>query len=122
MMQIQPNNNWDEVNIDTPVRKETLGWTNAKKMKKIELHFAKIMETLGLDLEDDSLHDTPKRVAKMYVEEIFSGLNPENKPQISLFENKYGYKGMLVEKDITLYSNCEHHFVPIIEEVHMYVR
>lgn len=119
MMQIQPNNNWDEVNIDTPVRKETLGWTNAKKMKKIELHFAKIMETLGLDLEDDSLHDTPKRVAKMYVEEIFSGLNPENKPQISLFENKYGYKGMLVEKDITLYSNCEHHFVPIIGKVHV---
>jgi GTP cyclohydrolase I len=77
------------------------------------------METLGLDLKDDSLKDTPKRVAKMYVKEIFSGLSPKNKPKISLFENKYGYTKMLVEKDITVYSNCEHHFVPIIGKAHV---
>jgi GTP cyclohydrolase I len=70
-------------------------------------------------LNDDSLNGTPKRVAKMYVQEIFSGLNPENKPKIALFENKYKYKEMLVEKDITFYSNCEHHFVPIIGKAHV---
>jgi GTP cyclohydrolase I len=89
------------------------------KMKKIEFHFKEIMETLGLDLKDDSLKGTPKRVAKMYVKEIFSGLDPKNKPQIALFENKYKYKQMLVEKDITFYSNCEHHFVPIIGKAHL---
>ena len=77
------------------------------------------MHTLGLNLNDDSLSGTPKRVAKMFVKEIFSGLNPNNKPDISLFENKYGYKEMLIEKDITLYSNCEHHFVPIVGKVHV---
>lgn len=93
--------------------------SDAEKIKKIEFHFSKIMETLGLDLTDDSLRNTPNRVAKMYVNEIFSGLKPENKPKISLFENNYGYKRMLVEKDITLYSNCEHHFVPIIGKAHV---
>ncbi|WP_353137829.1 GTP cyclohydrolase I FolE [Pseudopedobacter sp.] len=77
------------------------------------------MRTLGLDLRDDSLIGTPKRVAKMFVKELFSGLNPKNKPEISLFENRYGYKNMLIEKDISLYSNCEHHFVPIIGKVHV---
>lgn len=90
-----------------------------EKIAIIQFHFSKIMETLGLDLTDESLSDTPNRVAKMYVMEIFSGLKPENKPEISLFENKYGYKRMLVEKDITLYSNCEHHFVPIIGKAHV---
>lgn len=90
-----------------------------EKIKEIEYHFTKIMQALGLDLQDDSLRGTPKRVAKMYVEEIFSGLNPKNKPSISLFENKYHYQKMLVEKDITLYSHCEHHFVPIIGKVHV---
>lgn len=89
------------------------------KIKIIEHHFAKIMQTLDLDLYDDSLSGTPKRVAKMFVNEMFSGLNPENKPDVSLFENKYNYKRMLIEKDITLYSNCEHHFVPIIGKVHV---
>ena len=93
--------------------------TDTEKMNQIEFHFTKIMETLGLDLSDDSLQDTPRRVAKMYVKEIFSGLDPANKPSISLFENKYGYKKMLVEKNITLYSHCEHHFVPIIGKVHV---
>jgi GTP cyclohydrolase I len=90
-----------------------------EKIEEIKYHFGKIMQTLGLDLHDDSLKGTPLRVAKMYVEEIFSGLNPENKPAISLFDNKYAYKQMLVEKNITLYSNCEHHFVPIIGKVHV---
>lgn len=89
------------------------------KIQKITEHFEQIMLTLGLDMDDDSLRDTPKRVAKMYVKEIFSGLNPENKPSISLFDNKYNYNKMLVEKDITLHSNCEHHFVPIIGKVHV---
>lgn len=89
------------------------------KIEKIAQHFEQIMLTMGLDMEDDSLKDTPRRVAKMYVNEIFSGLNPKNKPTISLFENKYNYKKMLVEKDITLHSNCEHHFVPIIGKVHV---
>lgn len=90
-----------------------------EKIEKIAYYFGEIMDTLGLDLSDDSLHDTPKRVAKMYVKEIFSGLNPDNKPDISLFENKYNYRRMLVEKNITLYSNCEHHFVPIIGRAHV---
>ena len=77
------------------------------------------MHTLGLDLTDDSLKGTPQRVAKMYVQEIFSGLNPANKPKIALFENKYKYQQMLVEKDISFYSNCEHHFVPIIGKAHI---
>ncbi len=93
--------------------------TDDQKIEKIAYHFREIMEALGLDLDDDSLKGTPKRVAKMYVKETFSGLNPENKPAISLFENKYDYHKMLVEKDITLYSNCEHHFVPIIGKVHI---
>jgi GTP cyclohydrolase I len=88
-------------------------------MLKIEEHFREIMNVLGLDLTDDSLRGTPKRVAKMYVQEIFSGLNPKNKPEIALFENKYKYKEMLVEKDITFYSNCEHHFVPIFGKAHV---
>jgi len=90
-----------------------------EKISKIEFHFTQIMEALGLDLKDDSLKGTPKRVAKMFVQETFSGLNPENKPAISLFENKYSYRKMLIEKNITLYSNCEHHFVPIIGKVHV---
>lgn len=77
------------------------------------------MEVMGLDLSDDSLQGTPDRVAKMYIDEIFSGLNPANKPKIALFENKYRYNQMLVEKNIQFYSNCEHHFVPIIGKAHI---
>lgn len=90
-----------------------------EKIKVISGHFKEIMKTLGLDLNDDSLKDTPHRVAKMYVKEIFSGLNPENEPPVTLFENKYQYNKMLVEKGITLYSYCEHHFVPIIGKAHV---
>lgn len=113
------NINLNEIITEAPLRENAFELSDSEKISKIEYHFSEIMETLGLDLEDDSLKGTPKRVAKMFVKEIFSGLNPKNKPDISLFENKYGYKKMLVEKDITLYSNCEHHFVPIIGKVHV---
>ena len=104
---------------DTPLRADAFDMDDTTKMRKIEEHFREIMNVLGLDLTDDSLRGTPKRVAKMYVQEIFSGLNPKNKPEIALFENKYKYKEMLVEKDITFYSNCEHHFVPIFGKAHV---
>ncbi len=104
---------------ETPMKKDAFVMTNDEKIKKIETHFKEIMETLGLDLNDDSLKGTPLRVAKMYVKEIFSGLDPANKPVAKLFENKYQYNQMLVEKDITFYSNCEHHFVPIFGKAHV---
>jgi GTP cyclohydrolase I len=90
-----------------------------EKIEIIASHFGAIMKTLGLDLNDDSLKDTPHRVAKMFVKESFSGLNPANEPSVTLFENKYQYNKMLVEKGITLYSYCEHHFVPIIGKAHV---
>lgn len=105
--------------VETPMRPDAFDKTDEQKIEEIEVHFRNIMETLGLDLTDDSLNGTPYRVAKMYVKEIFSGLNPANKPDVKLFDNKYKYKEMLVEKDITFYSNCEHHFVPIIGKVHV---
>ena len=106
-------------NIDTPIVENAFKLTDEEKISKIEEHFREIMKTLGLDLNDDSLKGTPYRVAKMYVKEMFSGLNPKNKPPVSLFENKYDYEDMIVEKNITFYSNCEHHFVPIIGKAHI---
>jgi len=105
--------------IDTPLREDAFKMDDNLKMELIAKNFTEIMHILGLDLNDDSLKGTPERVAKMYVKEIFSGLNPANKPKIALFENKYRYKEMLVEKEITFYSNCEHHFVPIIGKAHI---
>lgn len=105
--------------VDTPLREDAFALDDDLKIELIEDKFRDIMHILGLDLNDDSLKGTPHRVAKMYVKEIFSGLNPENKPQAALFENKYRYNEMLVEKDITFYSNCEHHFVPIIGKAHV---
>lgn len=105
--------------LDTPMREGAFNLNDTQKIKIISEHFKQIMHTLGLDLTDDSLKDTPLRVAKMYVKEAFSGLNPANKPQAALFDNKYQYNEMLVEKNITLYSYCEHHFVPIIGKVHV---
>jgi GTP cyclohydrolase I len=105
--------------IETPLRDDAFALTAEEKKLRIAAHFREIMNTLGLDLNDDSLRGTPDRVAKMYVDEIFSGLNPENKPRISLFENKFNYKQMLVEKDITFHSFCEHHFVPIVGKAHV---
>lgn len=104
---------------DTPMKAGAFDLTDDEKIAIIEKHFAAIMDTLGLDLTDDSLRGTPKRVAKMYVQEIFSGLNPANRPAVTLFENKYKYNQMLVEKNITFYSNCEHHFVPIYGKAHV---
>jgi GTP cyclohydrolase IA len=104
---------------DTPLRDDAFDLKDESKMDIIEGHFREIMLTLGLDLTDDSLKGTPRRVAKMYVQEIFSGLNPDNLPKIALFDNKYRYNEMLVEKNITFYSNCEHHFVPIIGKAHV---
>jgi len=104
---------------ETPLREDAFDLDDELKIELIQKHFKEIMQILGLDLTDDSLSGTPERVAKMYVKEIFSGLNPKNKPDVKLFENKYKYNQMLVEKDITIYSNCEHHFVPIIGKVHV---
>lgn len=98
---------------ETPLRADAFDRTDEEKMHIIAAHFREIMDTLGLDLTDDSLNGTPRRVAKMFVKEIFGGLNPEAKPSISLFENKFGYRQMLVEKGITVQSFCEHHFLPI---------
>ncbi len=105
--------------LQTPMRKDAFTLSDAEKKEQIAFYFERIMETLGLDLTDDSLRDTPRRVAKMYVEESFSGLDPRNKPKVSLFENKYRYGQMLVEKNISFYSNCEHHFVPIFGKAHV---
>lgn len=104
---------------NTPLRKDAFEKTDAEKIEIIAHHFEAIMQTLGLDLTDDSLKGSPKRVAKMYVQEIFKGLNPANKPSISMFDNKYKYNEMLVEKNITVYTYCEHHFVPIIGKAHI---
>ena len=104
---------------NTPLRPDAFNLDDEEKINIIEKHFRTIMETLGLDLTDDSLSGTPRRVAKMYVKEVFSGLNPKNRPHARLFENKYNYDQMLVEKDITFYSHCEHHFVPIYGKVHV---
>ncbi|HOZ97185.1 MAG TPA: GTP cyclohydrolase I FolE [Niabella sp.] len=93
--------------------------SDTDKIKIISGHFAEILETLGLDLSDDSLKDSPDRVAKMFVNELFSGLDPGNKPTLSLFDNKYEYHKVLLEKDISLFSTCEHHFLPIIGKVHV---
>lgn len=104
---------------DTPLREDAFELDDEIKIELIEKHFKEIMFILGLDMSDDSLKGTPHRVAKMYVKEIFSGLNPHNKPKAKLFENKYQYKNMLVEKNISFYSTCEHHFVPIIGKAHV---
>ncbi|WP_373492869.1 GTP cyclohydrolase I FolE [Aquiflexum sp.] len=105
--------------LETPLREDAFEMDDDLKIELIEKHFKEIMHVLGLDLSDDSLKGTPRRVAKMYIKEIFSGLNPKNKPDAKLFENKYKYNEMLVEKDITFFSNCEHHFVPIYGKAHV---
>lgn len=105
--------------VDTPLRADAFDRSDEEKMEIISQHFREIMETLGLDLTDDSLNGTPRRVAKMFVKEIFGGLNPESKPAISLFENKFGYRQMLVEKGIQVQSFCEHHFLPIYGQCHI---
>ncbi len=108
-----------DFSIETPIRPDAFDLSDDEKVAIIEKHFEGILETLGMDLSDDSLKRTPHRVAKMYVKEIFSGLHPANKPQVTLFENKYRYSQMLVEKDIAVYSMCEHHLVPIYGKAHV---
>ena len=105
--------------IETPMKEGAFDLSDEEKKARISILFSEIMDVMGLDLTDDSLSGTPDRVAKMYIDEIFSGLNPANKPKIALFDNKYQYNQMLVEKNITFYSNCEHHFVPIIGKAHV---
>ncbi len=105
--------------LNTPMKSDAFALSDFEKKEKISNLFAQIMDVMGLDLTNDSLKGTPNRVAKMYIDEIFSGLNPDNKPKISLFNNSYKYNQMLVEKNITFYSNCEHHFVPIIGKAHI---
>jgi len=105
--------------VQTPTVEDALANDAEDKISAIQHHFEAIMKTLGLDLADDSLMDTPKRVAKMYVKEIFWGLEPENFPKCTVIENKMGYDEMVVEKDITMMSNCEHHFVTIDGKAHI---
>lgn len=121
-LKIRPIKSADEhaaAHWNTPLRPDAFDISDEEKIEKIEKHVREIMITLGLDLNDDSLNGTPRRVAKMYVKEVFSGLNPKARPHAKLFENKYNYEEMLVEKDITFYSHCEHHLVPIYGRAHV---
>ena len=104
---------------ETPMRADAFKLSNTEKIDIIKNDVKHIMETLGLDLKDDSLKGTPNRVAKMFVNEIFGGLDPKKKPSASTFENKYKYGEMLVEKNITVYSTCEHHLLPIVGKAHV---
>jgi GTP cyclohydrolase I len=116
---IEIGNNHIATSFETPLRPDAFELSDEEKIEKIEQHFRSILEIIGLDLTDDSLRGTPKRVAKMYIKEIFKGLNPANFPSATLFENKFGYNEMLVEKDISVYSFCEHHFLPIVGKAHV---
>ena len=105
--------------IETPLHPDAFQIDDELKIELIEKNFKEIMHILGLDLNDESLKDTPRRVAKMYVKEVFSGLNPDNKPRVAAFTNNFKFKEMLVEKDITIFSYCEHHFYPIYGRAHI---
>jgi len=104
---------------DTPLRKDAFDLSDIEKISLIKKDIKNILQTLGMDLTDDSLKGTPTRVAKMFVQEIFNGLHPDNRPKASTFKNKYKYGEMLVEKNITLYSTCEHHLLPIVGKAHI---
>lgn len=107
------------ISTQTPLRNDAFAIEDTKKIELIAQHFEEIMRIMGLDLMDDSLKNTPNRVARMFINENFKGLNPANKPHVTLFENKYNYKQMVIEKDISFYSNCEHHFVPFFGRAHI---
>ncbi len=111
--------NHQMTSADTPLRPDAFVKSDEQKMKTIEKHFHIIMEEMGLDMTDDSLQGTPHRVAKMFIQEIFSGLDPKNKPKISVFDNSYHYDKMLVEANISFNSTCEHHFLPIVGKAHI---
>jgi len=104
---------------DTPLRPDAFDLSDIEKISLIKKDIENILQTLGMDLADDSLKGTPTRVAKMFVQEIFHGLHPDNRPKASTFKNKYKYGEMLVEKNITLYSTCEHHLLPIVGKAHI---
>ena len=106
-------------NAKNPVRNDAFDISDDQKIESIKKDVERILLTLGMDLTDDSMKGTPNRVAKMFVKELFGGLNPEKKPKSSTFENNYKYGEMLVEKNITLYSTCEHHLLPIIGRAHV---
>jgi GTP cyclohydrolase I len=112
-------NNHIATNENTPLRADAFELTDEQKIERIKKDVENILCTLGMDLADDSLKGTPNRVAKMFVKEIFGGLNPNKKPSSSTFENKYKYNEMLVEKNITVYSTCEHHLLPIVGRAHV---
>ena len=112
-------NNHISTSINNPLRDDAFELSDDKKIELIKKDVEHILETLGIDLTDDSLKGTPNRVAKMFVKEIFGGLNPAKKPSSSTFENNYKYGEMLVEKNITLYSTCEHHLLPIVGRAHV---
>ena len=105
--------------LTTPIRKDAFDISDQEKISIIRKNIEKILHVIGMDLNDDSIKGTPDRVAKMFVNEIFSGLNPKNKPKSSTFENKYKYGEILIEKNITLYSTCEHHLLPIVGLAHV---
>lgn len=111
--------NHQMTSAETPMRADAFDRTDLQKMESIENHFYSIMEEMGMDMTDDSLKGTPHRVAKMFIQEIFSGLDPKNKPKISVFDNSYNYDKMLVEANISFNSTCEHHFLPIIGKAHI---
>ncbi|WP_395044815.1 GTP cyclohydrolase I FolE [Flavobacterium sp.] len=111
--------NHQMTSAETPLKPDAFIKSDSEKMITIENYFHRIMDEIGLDMTDDSLKGTPHRVAKMFVQEIFSGLNPKNKPKISIFDNSYHYDKMLVEANISFNSTCEHHFLPIIGKAHV---
>jgi GTP cyclohydrolase I len=111
--------NHQMTSAETPLRPDAFDKSDAEKMAAIENHFHSIMLEMGMDMNDDSLQGTPHRVAKMFIQEIFSGLNPANKPKISVFDNSYNYDKMLVEANISFNSTCEHHFLPIVGKAHI---
>ena len=104
---------------ENPIRPDAFDISDEEKIVKIEKSVKDILHTLGMDLTDDSIQGTPKRVAKAFINEMFMGLNPKNKPKASTFDNNYNYGEMLVEKNIVLYSTCEHHLLPIIGRAHV---
>lgn len=118
-LQDEIGNNHIATSAENPVRKDAFDLTDEQKIESIKRDVEKILQTLGMDLTDDSIQGTPNRVAKMFVKELFGGLNPAKKPSASTFENNYKYGEMLVEKNITLYSTCEHHLLPIIGRAHI---
>ncbi len=118
-LQDEIGNNHIATSAENPIRNDAFELTDEQKIESIKREVEKILHTIGMDLTDDSIQGTPNRVAKMFVQELFSGLNPANKPKASTFENNYKYGEMLVEKNITVYSTCEHHMLPIIGRAHI---